>query len=153
MNMNKSMRTLLFIVIIFFSSESLLLADDGLAKNIIVYKNPECTCCNKWIKYLEEHDYNVTAIDTLDIFAEKKRLGVPPEIKACHTAVIDGYVVEGHLTHRDIKRLLLFRPDIKGIAVPGMPIGTPGMERGNTIEPYNVMSFDEEGNIEVFVKH
>lgn len=151
--MNKSMRTLLFIVIIFFSSESLLLADDGLAKNIIVYKNPECTCCNKWIKYLEERDYNVTAIDTLDIFAEKKRLGVPPEIKACHTAVIDGYVVEGHLTHRDIKRLLLFRPDIKGIAVPGMPIGTPGMERGNTIEPYNVMSFDEEGNIEVFVKH
>jgi len=151
--MNKSMRTLLFIVIIFFSSESLLLADDGLAKDIIVYKNPGCTCCNKWIKYLEERDYNVTAIDTLDIFAEKKRLGVPPEIKACHTAVIDGYVVEGHLTHRDIKRLLLFRPDIKGIAVPGMPIGTPGMERGNTIEPYNVMSFDEEGNIEVFVKH
>ena len=145
---------LVFVVLgLLCSMESTLLADDGLSKDITVYKNPDCKCCKKWIKYLEEHGYNVTAINTRGVLAEKRRLGVPPEIKACHTAVIDGYVVEGHATHRDIKRLLIFRPDVKGIAVPDMPIGTPGMERGDTKEPYNVLSFDEEGNIEIFVKH
>jgi len=84
---------------------------------------------------------------------KKKRLGVPEKIAACHTAVIDGYVVEGHVAHRDIKRLLLLRPDIKGIAVPGMPTGTPGMEKGDIKEKYNVMSFDKEGKIEIFSKH
>ena len=67
--------------------------------------------------------------------------------------MIDNYIVEGHITHRDIKRLLLFRPDVKGIAVPGMPIGTPGMERGDKKEPYKVFSFDEKGDVKVFVDH
>ncbi len=128
-------------------------SNDLLSKDIVVYKKTECTCCTKWIDYLKEHNYNVTEKNTRNVFAEKARLGVPEKIAACHTAVIDGYVVEGHVTVRDIKRLLLFRPDIKGIAVPDMPIGTPGMERGNEREPYNVMSFDEQGNVEVFVSH
>ncbi len=128
-------------------------ADDLLSKEIVVYKKPECHCCQKWIDYLKAFDYNVSVIRTRNIFAEKARLGVPEEVSACHTAVIDGYVVEGHVTVRDIKRLLLFRPDIKGIAVPDMPIGTPGMERGNTKEPYHVMSFDRQGKIEIFVSH
>ena len=128
-------------------------ASDGLVKDIVVYKNPECGCCTKWVKYLQDNNYNVTIEHTRDVLAVKKRLGVPEKLSACHTAVIDGYVVEGHITHRDIKRLLLFRPDIKGIAVPGMPVGTPGMESGNTVQPYNVMSFDEQGTVEVFVEH
>jgi len=128
-------------------------AGDPHTKDITVYKNPECGCCKKWIKYLKSHNYNVTEKDTRDIFAEKKRLGVPEKLAACHTAVIDGYVVEGHVTTRDITRLLLMRPDVKGIAVPGMPVGTPGMEKGSAKEPYNVMTFDEKGNSEVFVKH
>ena len=128
-------------------------ASDGLVKDIVVYKNPECGCCTKWVKYLQDNNYNVTIEHTRDVLAVKKRLGVPEKLAACHTAVIDGYVVEGHITHRDIKRLLLFRPDIKGIAVPGMPVGTPGMESGNTVQPYNVMSFDELGAVEVFVEH
>ncbi len=128
-------------------------ASDGLVKDIVVYKNPECGCCTKWVKYLQDNNYNVTIEHTRDVLAVKKRLGVPEKLAACHTAVIDGYVVEGHITHRDIKRLLLFRPDIKGIAVPGMPVGTPGMESGNTVQPYNVMSFDEQGAVEVFVEH
>ncbi len=127
--------------------------DDLLSKDIVVYKKPECHCCVKWIDYLKEHNYNVTVKDTRNVFAEKARLGVPEKLAACHTAVIDGYVVEGHVTVRDIKRLLLFRPDIKGIAVPDMPVGTPGMERGNAREPYNVMSFDEQGRVKVFVSH
>lgn len=121
-------------------------ASDSPVKDIEVYKNPECGCCTKWVSYLEKHDYNVTIDNTRDVYAEKKRLGVPEKLAACHTAVIDGYVIEGHITHRDIKRLLLFRPDITGIAVPGM-------ERGSSKQPYNVMSFDEKGNVEVFVKH
>ena len=128
-------------------------ASDTLVRDIVVYKNPECGCCTKWVKYLQDNNYNVTIEHTRDVLAVKKRLGVPEKIAACHTAVIDGYVVEGHITHRDIKRLLLFRPDIKGIAVPGMPVGTPGMESGSTVQPYNVMSFDEQGNMEVFVEH
>jgi hypothetical protein len=90
---------------------------------------------------------------TRDVLAVKQRLGVPEKLAACHTAVIDGYVVEGHITHRDIKRLLLFRPDITGIAVPGMPIGTPGMESGDTMQSYDVINFDDQGNTQVFVAH
>ena len=149
-----SLRFAITLVVLLFTWKSTLLADDSLPKDITVYKKPECTCCKKWIKYLEEQGYNVTAIDTWDVLAEKKRLGVPPEVKACHTAVIDGLVVEGHVTDRDIKRLLLFRPEgIIGIAVPDMPEGTPGMEKGDRKEPYNTMSFDAKGNVEVFVNH
>jgi len=129
------------------------LANDDLAKDIVVYKNPECGCCTKWVRYLESHDYNVTIESTRDVYAMKKNLGVPEKLAACHTAVIDGYVIEGHITHRDIKRLLLFRPDVTGIAVPGMPIGTPGMEQGNTKQPHDVLTFDDRGNVEVFAKH
>ncbi len=129
-------------------------AVDVISKEITMYKNPECGCCNKWISYLKKHNFNVTEINTRDVFAEKKRLGVPEKLAACHTAVIDGYVVEGHATIRDIKRLLLLRPDVTGIAIPGMPIGSPGMEQGNTKEKYNVMTFDKNtGNTEVFVTH
>jgi len=147
------MRFVYLTMALFISIQSTLLANDGISKDIVVYKNPKCSCCKKWINYLKENDYNVTAVDTRDVFAEKTRLGVPPKVAACHTAVIDGYVVEGHATHREIKRLLLFQPEIKGIAVPDMPTGTPGMEKGNTKERYNTMSFDKDGNIEIFVEH
>ena len=147
------MKSILLAAALNFLAVTAAFSSDGLVKDIVVYKNPNCGCCTKWVNYLEEHDYNVTIEHTRDVYAEKKRLGVPEKLAACHTAVIDGYVVEGHITHRDIKRLLLFRPDITGIAVPGMPIGTPGMERGSSKQPYDVMSFDAKGNVEVFVKH
>ena len=147
------MKTLLIILTLQFTLGTIALAKDARSKDIVVYKNPECGCCNKWIKYLKKHKYNVTEKNTRNIYAEKERLGVPVKLAACHTAIIDGYVVEGHVTNRDIERLLLLRPDIKGIAVPGMPIGTPGMERGNTKEPYNVLSFDKQGKVDIFIKH
>jgi len=146
------MKFFLLIATLYFTFFSVAYAKDVHSKDITVYKNPQCGCCNKWISYLKKNNYNVTEKNTRDVLAEKKRLGVPEKLAACHTAVIDGYVVEGHVTDRDIKRLLLFRPKIKGIAVPGMPIGTPGME-GSSKEPYSVMSFDKEGNIKTFVKH
>ncbi len=126
---------------------------DIISKKITVFKNPECGCCKKWVKYLKKNNYTVIERNTRDVFAEKKRLGVPEKISACHTAVIDGYVVEGHVTDRDIRRLLLLRPDIKGIAVPGMPTGTPGMEKGDKKEKYNVISFDKNGKTDIFVRH
>ena len=132
---------------------SAAIASDDLIKDIVVYKNPDCGCCTKWVRYLESHGYNVTIENTRGVHEVKKRLGVPEKLAACHTAVIDDYVIEGHITHRDIKRLLLFRPQVTGIAVPGMPIGTPGMERGSSKQPYDVMTFDDQGNVEVFVKH
>ena len=153
-NKGMVMKILLIAIVLHFGLGSVAYAlDDLLSKEIVVYKNPECGCCKKWINYLKDDGYKVTAIDTRNVYAEKERLGVPEKLAACHTAVIDGYVVEGHVTTRDIKRLLLFRPDVTGIAVPGMPVGTPGMERGNAREPYKVMSFDKQGNIEVFVSH
>ena len=81
-----------------------------------VYKNPECGCCVKWVEYLEDYGYEVNQHNVRDVYEIKRKLGVPLELSACHTAVIDNYIVEGHITHRDIKRLLLFRPDVKGIA-------------------------------------
>lgn len=128
-------------------------ASDDLMKDIVVYKNPDCGCCSKWVQYLESHDYNVTIEHTRDVYEVKKRLGVPEKLAACHSAVIDGYVVEGHIAHRDIERLLLFRPDVTGIAVPGMPVGTPGMERGNAKQAHNVMTFDDQGKMEVFAEN
>jgi hypothetical protein len=146
-------KSILMIAILNILTMTAAFASDALVRDIVVYKNPECGCCTKWVKYLQDNNYNVTIEHTRDVLAVKKRLGVPEKLAACHTAVIDGYVVVGHITHRDIKRLLLFRPDIKGIAVPGMPVGTPGMARGSTVQPYNVMSFDEQGNMGVFVEH
>lgn len=128
-------------------------AEDLLSNKITVYKNPECDCCIKWIKYLQKHGYKIEEKNVRNVYEIKKTFGVPVELSACHTAVIDGYVVEGHITQRDIKKLLLFRPKIKGIAVPGMPIGTPGMERGNKKEPYKVFSFDENGKIDLFTEY
>jgi len=146
------MKALLILFSLGFVFSSVAFAKDVHSKDITVYKNPQCGCCNKWISYLKKNNYNVIEKNTRDVLAEKKRLGVPEKLAACHTAVIDGYIVEGHVTDRDIKRLLLFRPKIKGIAVPGMPVGTPGME-GSIREPYSTMSFDKEGNIKTFVKH
>lgn len=147
------MKGTIIILTLMLSITTTAYAKDKHSKDIVVYKNPECGCCKKWIKYLKSKNYNVIEKNTRDVFAEKKRLGVPEKVAACHTAVIDGYVVEGHVTHRDIKRLLLLRPDIKGIAVPGMPTGTPGMEKGDIRDKYNVMSFDKKGNVKIFKRH
>ena len=147
------MKSVFLLAVINLFAVAAAFADDGVVKDIVVYKSPDCGCCSKWVSYLENHDYNVTVEDTRDVYAVKKRLGVPEKLAACHTAVIDGYVIEGHITHRDIRRLLLFRPEVTGIAVPGMPIGTPGMERGNSKQPHEVLTFDKKGNTEVFVEY
>ena len=117
----------------------------------LVFKTPSCGCCTLWVDYMREAGFEVDARDLNDIIPVKIDAGVPPRMLSCHTTLIDGYVVEGHIPAEHVKRLLEDRPDIVGIAVPGMPIGSPGME-GIGARPYQVLSWDREGNVEVYAE-
>ena len=117
----------------------------------LVYKTPSCGCCNLWVDHLREAGFEVDARNLNDLIPVKIDAGVPPRMSSCHTALIDGYVVEGHIPAEHVKRLLEERPDVVGIAVPGMPIGSPGME-GIGARPYQVLSWDREGNVEVYAE-
>lgn len=115
-----------------------------------VHKTPTCGCCNAWIDHLRADGFTVEAIDVADTTPIARRLGVPDRLRSCHTAEIGGYAIEGHVPAADIRRLLQERPDAAGIAVPGMPIGSPGMEMGNRREPYQVLLFRRDGATRVF---
>jgi hypothetical protein len=103
---------------------------------------------------MEDNDYIVQVEDVQDLLSVKNRYQVPPQIQSCHTAIVDGYVIEGHVPVEDVERLLDERPDIAGLAVPGMPLGSPGMGvSGSGSDPYDVLAFDKEGNVEVFTSY
>lgn len=103
---------------------------------------------------MEENGYSVKIEDVQDLTAVKDRYQVPPQLRSCHTAIVDGYIVEGHVPVTEIERLLNEQPEIKGIAVPGMPVGSPGMEvEGVEAAPYDVIAFDTSGNTEVFASY
>lgn len=121
-------------------------APNAFAQNqvILVHRDPNCGCCGKWIGHLKTAGFAVTVQETSDLAAVRKRLGVPPELAACHTAEIDGFVIEGHVPALAIRRLLEKRPSQTGLAVPGMPIGSPGME-GAKAEEYDVVLFGKGG--------
>ncbi|HEY9643378.1 MAG TPA: DUF411 domain-containing protein [Coleofasciculaceae cyanobacterium] len=118
--------------------------------DITVYRDPNCSCCGGWIDHLTAQGFHPTTLITADMDALKQQQGVPADLASCHTAVIDGYVIEGHVPAADIKRLIAEQPDIAGIAVPGMPIGTPGMESGTQRDDFTVLSFDAQGNTAVY---
>ncbi|MDT8340705.1 MAG: DUF411 domain-containing protein [Longimicrobiales bacterium] len=121
---------------------------------IQVFKSPTCGCCGAWIDHLEEAGFRVEVVDTPNMLAVKGELGLPGELASCHTARIAGYLVEGHVPARDIQRMLLDRPDIRGLAVPGMPVGSPGMEvPGQAADPYDVVAFDARGQTSVYARH
>ena len=120
---------------------------DGPA--VHVYKTATCGCCNKWLTHLEEAGFTVTAENTRELMAVKRREGVPTDLSSCHTALVNGYVVEGHVPASVIQAFLEEAPDAAGLAVPGMPIGSPGME-GRNPEAYDVYAFDEDGGRTVF---
>ncbi|MCL6417645.1 DUF411 domain-containing protein [Aestuariirhabdus sp. Z084] len=126
-----------------------VMAEDSLPL-VSVYKSPSCGCCGSWIKHLEESGFKVEAHNRDNMNPIKRQAGLTPAIASCHTAFVDGYVVEGHVPANDIKRMLTERPDIKGISVPGMPVGSPGMEMGDRVDAYDVVSFDDKGNTKVF---
>jgi hypothetical protein len=119
---------------------------------ITVFKDPNCGCCSRWVTHLREAGFTAVARDTSAMDAVKAKHGVTAELTSCHTAVVDGYVIEGHVPAADIQRLLSTRPQVTGLAVPGMPMGSPGME-GSRTDTYDVLSFDRRGQTKVFSSH
>lgn len=117
--------------------------------SVLVYKTPTCGCCNGWVDHMREAGFEVETRDMRDIMTVKRDAGVPGQLTSCHTSLIGEYVVEGHVPADQIKRLLAERPEVAGIAVPGMPIGSPGME-GPNARPYEVYSFTHDGQSAVF---
>ncbi len=122
---------------------------------IEVWKSATCDCCGAWVKHLEANGFAVKVNDASPsaLSALKRQAGIGDKLASCHTAKIDGYMVEGHVPATDIKRLVAERPEAVGLTVPGMPIGSPGMEQGDETEPYEVLLIDKDGGTEVFAKH
>ena len=123
------------------------------AATIEVVKSPYCGCCQLWIDYLRAEGFEVRVVEAEDVTPTARRLGVPDDLRSCHTASINGYAIEGHVPAADIRRLLDERPDAVGIAVPGMPIGSPGMEQGNVRQPYATTLFSRDGRRSLFAQH
>jgi hypothetical protein len=119
---------------------------------ITVYKDPSCGCCRNWITHLLKHGFRVNANDTRDVRNVKRSLGVPKRFESCHTAVVGSYLIEGHVPAEDIDRLLAQKPKIRGLAVPGMPAGSPGME-APTPQHFTVVAFDASGKTQIFARH
>lgn len=122
------------------------------AADMVVYKSPSCGCCAAWIEHIEANGISVEVEERYDMSPIKAAMGVPEQLESCHTAKIGGYTIEGHVPADDIKLLLAERPDAKGLAVPGMPIGSPGMEQGDTKDPYVVVLYGDKG-YQAFARH
>jgi hypothetical protein len=122
---------------------------------IAVVRDPGCGCCLNWVDHLRKAGMSATVTESNDMDTIKSMRGVPRSARSCHTGVIEGYVIEGHVPAADIKRLLADRPArVVGLAVPGMPAGSPGMEvPGGRVQPYDVLAFDEAGKTTVFASH
>lgn len=121
------------------------------ATKIEVYKSPTCKCCGKWVDHMRANGFTVETKNIGNKEA-RKRAGIPPSLGSCHTSLVDGYVIEGHVPASDIKRFLSERPKAIGLAVPGMPKGSPGMESSRS-NPYNVLLINKEGNLSVYSRH
>lgn len=121
-------------------------------ERITVYKSPTCGCCSAWIEHLKQNGFEVTAHNTTKMQQVKQSLGVQPEHTSCHTAEVSGYVIEGHVPANEIKRLLQEKPAVSGLTVPGMPMGSPGMEGGRK-DHYQVLTFDKKGNSQVYADY
>lgn len=118
-----------------------------------VFKNPSCGCCGAWVDHMKAAGFPVKVNLTDDTSAARKRLNMPERFGSCHTAVVAGYAVEGHVPADDVKRLLALKPAAIGIAVPSMPPGSPGMEMGARKDPYNVFLIDKRGHETVFASY
>jgi hypothetical protein len=123
------------------------------ASIVDVYKSPTCGCCNKWIDHLKANGFTVRAHDTENVVAHKIRLGVPPGYGSCHSAEVNGYVVEGHVPAKEITRMLTAKSRARGLVVPGMPVGSPGMEAGGRKDPYEVLLVTRDGSTRTYAQY
>ena len=119
---------------------------------VIVYKTPTCGCCTKWVEHLQANGFKVETQHRDDLTAIRQQHKVPAAVRSCHTALVGSYVVEGHVPAADVRKLLAEKPAVKGIGVPGMPIGSPGMEGPNP-RPYETLAFSADGTTRVFATH
>ncbi len=117
-----------------------------------VYKSPTCGCCAKWVEHMKKAGFDLTVTDTDNVSLIKAEHKVPSNLAACHTAIVNGYVVEGHVPEDVIRKMLAEKPKISGIAVAGMPMGAPGMETEGVPQTYDVMAFDATGTSHVYAK-
>ena len=128
-------------------------AQAAAATTIDVVKSPYCGCCTHWIEYLRAEGFEVRVTEAEDVSPAAQRLGVPADLRSCHTASVEGYAIEGHVPAADIRRLLAERPAAAGLAVPGMPVGSPGLEQGDARQPYATILFSRDGRRRVFARH
>ncbi|MBY0508272.1 MAG: DUF411 domain-containing protein [Bryobacteraceae bacterium] len=123
----------------------LVAAEPPVAQPMTVYKTPTCGCCGKWVDHMRANGFTVVVKEVDSTEPIRKQFGVPEKLASCHTGIIAGYAVEGHVPAAEVRRMLKEKPKGKGIAVPGMPLGSPGMEQGSTKQTYWVLLFDGEG--------
>lgn len=128
-------------------------AQGTAAATLTVTKTATCGCCGGWVEHMKKAGFTVVVRDVEDVTPTAQRLGVPDALRSCHTAEIGGYAIEGHVPADDVKRLVADRPEAAGIAVPGMPMGSPGMEQGENKQPYQTLLFDRSGKTRVFASH
>ena len=144
--------TMLVAGFILTATSLILIQRTAEAEDVIVYKSPTCGCCSEWIKHLEENGFSVKAEDLRNVNQIKAELGVPNKLRSCHTAKVGDYVIEGHVPAQEITRMLKEKPQVKGLAVPGMPMGSPGME-GPRQDRYDVLTFDKNGKSSVYASY
>jgi hypothetical protein len=130
------------------------LLNNSALPEMTVYKSPTCGCCTSWVEHMQKSEFKVSVVETDELNAIKNKLGVPTELTSCHTAKVGNYFIEGHVPAEDVKRLLTEKPDVLGIGVPGMPLGSPGMEvpSGET-QPYTVTMVNKDGSLSIFSSH
>lgn len=132
---------------------ALVVGSAANAAALTIYKSASCGCCGKWVEHVEKNGFTVTVVNVDDVMAVKAKAGIPKSLTSCHTSMVGGYVVEGHVPAADIKKLLAEKPKAKGIAVAGMPMGAPGMEQGDERRPYNTMLLKSDGSTAIFARH
>jgi hypothetical protein len=128
-------------------------AESVVATEITVHRSPSCGCCGIWLDHLKKQGFVVNDIKTQDVNLVKQQYGVGAGLASCHTALVEGYVIEGHVPAADIRKMLAEKPNIVGLSVPGMPQGTPGMEMSGRKQPFAVISFDKNGNQENYTEY
>ena len=148
-NKSLTLATLLLVISTLVIGTLLLNQKTAEAADVVVYKSPTCGCCSKWVDHMRDSGFSVEVHDRRNMSPIKSEMGIPRHLQSCHTAMVGGYVIEGHVPASEIVRMLRQKPSIKGLAVPGMPMGSPGME-GPRSDPYDVLSIQHDGKTRVF---
>ena len=143
------MKKTLILMLLMFTA-ALNSAAEEAGADVTVFKSPTCGCCTIWASHLRENGFTVNEKKVDNVGAYKQQLGVPGYLSSCHTAMVGGYVIEGHVPASDIRRLLQEKPDIRGLTVPGMVAGSPGMEQGGRRDSFNVLAIRKDGSSYIY---